>query len=265
MITLQITERERDTIIAALFAWQERIFGCEVSSDEELIKIAQNDRTGEDAMLSKYEIDDLDDRINVTRVTLTKRKERRMTIKETKTVWVHAWRNHGQSAGFNWYPERKEAWLAFDNFAPDINESHYFFPYETEAYGKTRDATTRAIDGELDQATDAAAVFKHGPLAKPKKIKFVCPRCGSSEIRSDASAMWSIDKQDWELVSLLDNKDCDGCGADDIHPDAVAVVDLTKLTPKQLADLVREADVDELSTLKDVLTEMYNRLMKEKD
>lgn len=67
MTTLKLTDRELDTVLAALRAWQAletgiTTFGIVQLSD--LRDIADNDRTADDAALSPEEIDDLCERIN---------------------------------------------------------------------------------------------------------------------------------------------------------------------------------------------------------
>ena len=59
---LIVTERERDTILAALRYWQRiGIYGGSGAPEREL---AENDRTGDDAALLDAEIDTLCERIN---------------------------------------------------------------------------------------------------------------------------------------------------------------------------------------------------------
>lgn len=60
-ITLTLTERERDTILAALRFWQRE----GLQSDGIEREIAENGRTGDDAALTADEIDDLCERINI--------------------------------------------------------------------------------------------------------------------------------------------------------------------------------------------------------
>lgn len=44
-------------------------------------------------------------------------------------------------------------------------------------------------------------------------IKKVCPECGSDDISRDASARWSIEKQEWELCVVYDKYvSCGDCG-----------------------------------------------------
>lgn len=43
---------------------------------------------------------------------------------------------------------------------------------------------------------------------------FVCSRCGSSNVRSDASAEWDARAQEWVLDGTLDEMHCKGACAD---------------------------------------------------
>ena len=58
---LIVTERERDTILAALRYWQRVGMGACIGPEHDL---AENDRTGDDAALLDAEIDTLCERIN---------------------------------------------------------------------------------------------------------------------------------------------------------------------------------------------------------
>jgi hypothetical protein len=42
-----------------------------------------------------------------------------------------------------------------------------------------------------------------------KKIRLVCERCGSDDVRADAYASWDVEKQDWVLCAAFDNKVCE--------------------------------------------------------
>lgn len=66
---IKLSERERDTVLAALRLWQwERELGCEalLSSrrGSEIVEIAKNDRIGGDATLLAGEIGALCERLN---------------------------------------------------------------------------------------------------------------------------------------------------------------------------------------------------------
>lgn len=47
-----------------------------------------------------------------------------------------------------------------------------------------------------------------------KRIKYVCPNCGSDYVFSDASAIWNTDSQQWELYVIYDNSYCEGCNTE---------------------------------------------------
>jgi hypothetical protein len=55
----KLTDRERDTIIAALRYWQAAGDNGDLKNNDEIIEIATNGRKGEDACLSSVEIDEL--------------------------------------------------------------------------------------------------------------------------------------------------------------------------------------------------------------
>lgn len=50
-----------------------------------------------------------------------------------------------------------------------------------------------------------------------KKIKFVCPDCGSDDVSRDAYAVWNIETQKWELEGMYDAMQCNEptCGYSD--------------------------------------------------
>lgn len=43
------------------------------------------------------------------------------------------------------------------------------------------------------------------------KIQMVCKKCGSTDVRRDADALWSVERQQWELVGLYDAAFCESC------------------------------------------------------
>lgn len=49
-----------------------------------------------------------------------------------------------------------------------------------------------------------------------KKIKIVCSRCGSDDVRRDADAAWNVETQAWEIVTVYDNATCEYCGGETI-------------------------------------------------
>lgn len=42
----------------------------------------------------------------------------------------------------------------------------------------------------------------------------MCSHCGGSNVFFDATAMWSIEKQDYIMTTTHDNTDCDDCGSE---------------------------------------------------
>jgi len=47
-----------------------------------------------------------------------------------------------------------------------------------------------------------------------EKVKIVCSECGSENVRRNCDAMWSVEYQMWEIVSMFDHCDCDDCGGE---------------------------------------------------
>lgn len=43
------------------------------------------------------------------------------------------------------------------------------------------------------------------------KIRLLCPVCESDDIVCDAYAKWNYHKQEWELSSVYDAKECGAC------------------------------------------------------
>jgi len=44
------------------------------------------------------------------------------------------------------------------------------------------------------------------------KVRMVCTKCGSTEVRRNAEAVWNYDTQDWEMVVVFDYTTCENCG-----------------------------------------------------
>ncbi|WP_322037960.1 hypothetical protein [Burkholderia cenocepacia] len=57
------------------------------------------------------------------------------------------------------------------------------------------------------------------------KIKMCCPHCGSNLVTKDALVMWDIATQDWQVVSVLDNGNCEACGAELRHVNDVPLLE----------------------------------------
>lgn len=49
------------------------------------------------------------------------------------------------------------------------------------------------------------------PIRTSRPLIFVCGKCGSDEIVSDAWAEWSIETQQWELGQVFDQTFCLAC------------------------------------------------------
>jgi hypothetical protein len=47
-----------------------------------------------------------------------------------------------------------------------------------------------------------------------KKIQMVCKRCGSTEVRRNADAVWNVKNQRWELCVVFDSATCEQCETD---------------------------------------------------
>ena len=42
----------------------------------------------------------------------------------------------------------------------------------------------------------------------------VCKTCGSEDVRANADVMWNKDTQQWEVVAVYQNTDCEKCESD---------------------------------------------------
>ncbi len=49
-----------------------------------------------------------------------------------------------------------------------------------------------------------------------KKVKLVCPNCGSENITRDGLLRWSVPEQKWEVAGELDCMNCDDCDGEEI-------------------------------------------------
>lgn len=54
-----------------------------------------------------------------------------------------------------------------------------------------------------------------------KRVKMVCPHCGSDNIAKDAAARWYVESQQWEVTNVFDSGNCDNCGEEIKYHDAV--------------------------------------------
>ena len=44
-----------------------------------------------------------------------------------------------------------------------------------------------------------------------------CSRCHSTDVRRDGIACWNPSRQQWELIDLMDDAWCEGCGFAGLH------------------------------------------------
>jgi hypothetical protein len=49
------------------------------------------------------------------------------------------------------------------------------------------------------------------PGSVSKRVTYVCERCGSSDVVSDARAAWDVHTQEWTLVGHYDASECLTC------------------------------------------------------
>lgn len=47
-----------------------------------------------------------------------------------------------------------------------------------------------------------------------RKVRPICPACGSSNMTKDAIVSWNEDAQEWEYLADLDAETCQDCGED---------------------------------------------------
>jgi len=98
-------------------------------------------------------------------------------------------------------------------------------PYEHQITGITTDNLEECdlpVEGEElgTMFTDKAEIDKYildqANVQKEKEAKmtFKCSKCGSEDIRRDASVAWSKEKQTWEIVTIYDKDiECNNCDA----------------------------------------------------
>lgn len=58
-----------------------------------------------------------------------------------------------------------------------------------------------------------------------KRIRMICPKCGSAEVLRDAYASWDEDAQAWALSATFDDFTCGGCGSQWIKPEEEEIAD----------------------------------------
>lgn len=51
-----------------------------------------------------------------------------------------------------------------------------------------------------------------------RRVRLLCPACGSESIVSDAAARWCVETQQWGLSSTMDVTICDDCGEEFNNP-----------------------------------------------
>lgn len=63
----------------------------------------------------------------------------------------------------------------------------------------------------------ATTLHRDNIAAKPattKRIDIYCRHCGSRRVFRDATAAWNVETQQWEMVTVHDNADCEDCGGE---------------------------------------------------
>ena len=45
----------------------------------------------------------------------------------------------------------------------------------------------------------------------PKQETWYCAHCGSLDIRHDAIAQWNAEREDWDVIAVLDGAWCETC------------------------------------------------------
>ena len=95
--------------------------------------------------------------------------------------------------------------------------------------------TRKAAEAFAEEA--AAMLASHGveryvsviDEAKPRPYKWVCRTCGSDKLYMDATAIWNIGAQEWELCDTCQTVYCEACDGETSMEDAPA-------TAQDLAD-----------------------------
>jgi len=49
------------------------------------------------------------------------------------------------------------------------------------------------------------------PLTATKQKTWHCAACGSRDIRRDAIVQWDADREDWDVLDVLDDAWCEDC------------------------------------------------------
>lgn len=44
-----------------------------------------------------------------------------------------------------------------------------------------------------------------------KRVKYVCKKCGSDDVRRDSFVAWDVEKQEWVFDAIFDYAHCCGC------------------------------------------------------
>lgn len=97
----------------------------------------------------------------------------------------------------------------FDVEAPDKATALAKLEADARAYYTGRDTSGGDfelvdVDGDLEELE-----------AKPaRRVKIVCPHCGSDNVSKDSSALWDVDAQAWTFGDVQDCETCQDCGAE---------------------------------------------------
>jgi len=51
-------------------------------------------------------------------------------------------------------------------------------------------------------------------MTTKQKVRMVCSSCGGTEVRRDGYTAWNEETQQWELITVFDNSDCETCGGE---------------------------------------------------
>ncbi len=73
-------------------------------------------------------------------------------------------------------------------------------------------------------------------LSNEKKIKYICNKCGSEEVKADAWAVWDKEEQDWSVVHVSFGMGGNACETCDSNGDGN--VDLISVPVTEVKDAV---------------------------
>jgi hypothetical protein len=69
-----------------------------------------------------------------------------------------------------------------------------------------------------------------------EQIMPICGHCGSKQVLTDAWAVWSVERQDWEVKATFDNAWCEECNGEQRYLEWLPPQEATRRRNQQLND-----------------------------